>query len=68
MQKRYECPMWSSSEVDVGNAGKGDEEASSETGSAQDEFLTGLHRLPFNIDNDEEMNPDLNDSDDEKEE
>ena len=54
--------------MDVGSASQGDEEAASDAGSDQDEFLTGLHRLPFTIDNDEETNPDLDNSDDEKEE
>ena len=66
-QRKYECPMWSSSAVDVGSANEKEEEAVEEEGD-QDEFLTGRHRLPFSLDNDEETNPDLDNSDDEKEE
>ena len=59
--------MWSSSKVDAGGANEREEEASDERGD-QDEFLTGRHRLPFSLDNEEETNPDLDNSDDEEEE
>ena len=65
-QKKYECPMWSSSTVNVGSANEREEEPVEE--EDQDEFLTGRHRLPFSLDNDEETNPDLDNSDDEEEE
>ncbi len=64
IQKRYECPMWSSSAVDVGSSNEREEEAVKE----EDEFLTGRHRLPFSLDNDEETNPDVDNSDDDEKE
>ena len=58
--------MWSSSAVNVGSANEREEEPVEE--EDQDEFLTGRHRLPFWLDNDEEINLDLDNSDDEEEE
>ena len=52
--------------MNVGSANEREEEPVEE--EDQDEFLTGRHRLPFSLDNDEETNPDLDNSDDEEEE
>ena len=59
--------MRSISTVDVGRANEREEGAVDEQGD-QDEFLTGKHRLPFSLDNDEETNPDLDDNSDDEEE
>ena len=59
--------MRSVSTVDVGRANEREEGTADEQGD-QDEFLTGKHRLPFSLDNDEETNPDLDDNSDDEEE
>ena len=56
--------MW---KVDIGSANEREEEALGEDDD-QDEFLTGKHRIPFSLDNEEETSPDLYNSDDEDEE
>ena len=59
--------MRSSGTVGVGSVNEREEEALDEEGD-RDDFLTGRHRQPFSLDNDEESNPDLDNSDDEEEE